>query len=446
MASITCQGNLNIDGERLWQSLMSMAEIGALPGGGCRRLGLTPEDSEARALLVEWAMEIGCSVGRDLVGNLFIRRLGTQPDLPPVMVGSHLDTVATGGRFDGALGVLGGLEVMRTLQDASIANERTIELVVWINEEGVRFVPGNTGAFAFAGENTVEQVLADTDLHGISIGEALAALNEAGQEAVGGRPVEAYFELHVEQGPYLERAGVPVGIVTGTYTIKYFDLTITGRAAHLAQPLPDRQDALVGAAEAIIAIRKVGATYGNDGRSNASWINVFPNVRGTVAESVHMSCDVRHADPERARAMAEDLEKAIEEASQRSGMPMTLESTLQFGPIEFDPELVDLLRATARARGHKAQDILTVAGHDAIALASVLPAAMIFVPSAGGLSHNEREYTDPESCAIGADILLHAVLAKAGISEQPLKLAEVNVGVMVCSNGCSGSGSGFAEP
>jgi beta-ureidopropionase / N-carbamoyl-L-amino-acid hydrolase len=406
--------NLTVDGDRLWDSLMRMAEIGALPGGGCRRLGLTPEDSAGRALLVGWAKAMGYGIGRDRIGNLFIRRPGTRPDLPPVMMGSHLDTVMTGGRFDGVLGVLGGLEVMRTLDYAAVATEHTLELVVWTNEEGARFAPGNTGAFAFSGKYTLEQALAHADLDGTRVGDALEALGEAGDEPVGGRPVEAYFELHVEQGPYLERAGVPIGVVTGTYTVRYFNLAITGGAAHLAQPLEDRRDALVGAAEAILAIRCVGASHGEDGRSNASWIKVFPNVRGTVAETVHMSCDVRHADPGVARAMAADLHAAIEEASRRSGVAMELEPFHQFGPVLFDADLVSLLRETARRRGHRSRDIVTVAGHDAIALAPILPTAMIFVPSADGLSHNEREYTDRVSCAAGTDILLHAVLAKAG--------------------------------
>lgn len=409
--------NLNINGDRLWQSLMTMAEIGALPGGGCCRLGLTREDKAGRALLVEWATQIGCSIGRDRIGNLFIRRLGNQPALPPVMMASHLDTVLTGGRFDGILGVLGGLEVLRTLHEVGLVTERTIELVVWTNEEGARFPPGNTGAYAFAGKYTLEQVMGHTDEDGISVGAALAALGETGEEAVGGRPVEAYFELHVEQGPYLERAGVPLGIVTGTYTVRYFNLRITGCAAHAVQPLLDRKDALLGAAEAILAIRRVGAAHGEEGRSNANSITVFPNVRGTVPASVQVACDVRHADPARVLDMVADLHKAIDEASARSGIEMKLEPIHQVGPIKFDPELVNLLREIARTRGYKSQDMLTVAGHDAIAIAPVLPAAMIFVPSAKGLSHNEQEYTDPASCAIGADVLLHAVLAKAGTSQ-----------------------------
>lgn len=414
MNEIDRNSNLTVNSDRLWDSLMRMAEIGALPGGGCRRLGLTPEDSAGRALLVRWAEALGYGIGRDRVGNLFIRRAGMRPDLPPVMMGSHLDTVMTGGRFDGVLGVLGGLEVMRSLDEAGITTERTLELVAWTNEEGARFAPGNTGAFAFSGKDTPEQALAHADLDGTRVGDALEILGEAGEEPVGNRPVDAYFELHVEQGPYLERAGVPVGVVTGTYTVRYFNLTIMGDAAHLAQPLEDRRDALVGAAEAILAIRRVGASHGEDGRSNASWIEVFPNVRGTVAEMVRMSCDVRHADPGVTQAMAADLHAAIGEASRRSGVAMKLEPFHQFGPILFDAGLVDLLRDTARRRGHEFRDIVTVAGHDAIALAPILPTAMIFVPSAGGLSHNEREYTDPASCAAGADMLLHAVLARAG--------------------------------
>lgn len=405
--------NLTINGERLWDSLMRMAEIGVLPGGGCRRLGLTAEDSAGRALLVGWAREARYRIARDRIGNLFIRRPGMRPELPSVMMASHLDTVVTGGRFDGVLGVLGGLEVLRTLDDAGIATERTLEVVVWTNEEGARFAPGNTGAFAFAGTYTLDQALAHADNDGTRVGDALRALGELGDEPVGGRPVEACFELHIEQGPYLERAGVSIGIVTGTYTVRYFNLTIAGDASHLAQPLCDRRDALVGAAEAILAIRRVGAAHGEAGRSNASWIDVFPNVRGTVAETVRMSCDVRHAEPDVARRMAEDLQAAIADASRRSGMAMTLEPFHRFGPVQFDAGLIELLRQTARRRGHPCQDILTVAGHDAIALAPIVPTAMIFVPSAAGLSHNEREYTDPVACAAGTDVLLHAVLATA---------------------------------
>jgi N-carbamoyl-L-amino-acid hydrolase len=407
-------GNLTINGERLWESLMCMAEIGALPGGGCRRLGLTPEDAAGRALLVGWAQQAGYCIGRDRIGNLFIRRPGARPELPPVMMASHLDTVVTGGRFDGILGVLGGLEVLRTLDDAGIETERTLEVVVWTNEEGARFAPGNTGAFAFAGTYTLDQALEHADADGTRVGDALRALGEAGDEPVGGRPIEACFELHIEQGPVLERAGITIGIVTGTYTVRYFNLTIAGEASHLAQPMAERHDALVGAAEAIRAIQRVGSAHGEAGRSNASWIKVFPNVRGTVAETVRMSCDVRHADPETTRLMAADLHAAIEEAARRTGIAMTLDPFHRFGPLRFDDDLVELLRQTARQRGHRHQDMLTVAGHDAIALAPILPTAMIFVPSQAGLSHNEQEYTDPAACAAGTDVLLHAVLAKAG--------------------------------
>lgn len=413
--TVTAGGsNLVANGERLWASLMRMAEIGALPGGGCRRLGLTAEDSAGRALLIGWARENGYAIGRDRIGNLFIRRPGARPELPPVMIGSHLDTVMTGGRFDGVLGVLGGLEVLRTLDDAAIATERTLELVVWTNEEGTRFAPGNTGAFAFAGKYTLEQALAHADSDGTRVGDALGALGEGGEEPVGGRPIDSCFELHIEQGPYLERAGATIGVVTGSYTVHYFNLAIAGEASHLAQPLAERRDALVGAAEAILAIRRTGALYGEQGRSNASWIKVFPNVRGTVAETVQIACDVRHADPEVTQAMAADLHAAIEGASRRAGIAMTLEPFHQFGPVQFDAGLVELVRQTARRRGHRCQDILTVAGHDAIAIAPVVPTAMIFVPSRDGLSHNEREYTDPAACAAGTDVLLHAVLAKAG--------------------------------
>jgi beta-ureidopropionase / N-carbamoyl-L-amino-acid hydrolase len=409
--------NLRVDGARLWKTLLEIGEIGATPGGGCRRLALTSEDRAARELFMGWAREAGAKISVDRIGNIFCRRAGSQDALPPVMLGSHLDTVPTGGKFDGALGVIAALEVLRTLEDRKIRTLAPIELVVWMNEEGSRFSPSMMGSAVFAGDLPFERALAIKDPGGTTVAAALAETGIAGEAPIGGRPVAAYLELHNEQGPILEAEGTQIGIVTGTFTARYFVATVTGEPAHVGPtPMEARRDALVGAAEAILAIDRIGRGFGPDGRSNAPHLEVYPNVRGVIPAEVKLSCDVRHADPTQVAAMEILLRSELAAIGARRGINISLEQYFQFGPMQFDAELVATFRDAARSLGYTHRDILTVAGHDTVPMRKICPSAMIFTPSIGGISHNEREFTSAAQAEAGCNVLLHAVLARTGVA------------------------------
>ena len=414
---------LRIDSERLWDTMMSMGRIGATPGGGSRRLALSDEDKVARDLFCQWMREAGCAVSVDQIGNIFCRRKGRNDSAPPVMVGSHLDTVPTGGRFDGVAGVMAGVELIRTLNDAGIETEAPVELAVWMNEEGSRFSPFTMGSMVFAGQFPLEQAYRCTEITNpastISVKDELARTGYLGTVPAQARPVACYFEVHNEQGPILGEAGFEVGIVTGSFFARYFIATIRGDAAHVGPtPMERRKDALVGTARLILEIDRIGRSYGPDGRSNAPHINVYPNVRGVIPSEVRLSCDVRHSDVDTVKAMEAELRETAARHAAQTGMAIELDQYYEFGPIRFHPDMLQLLRDTAGSLGYKWRDILTVAGHDAVSMNALCPTAMIFAPSrADGISHNEREYSTPEDLASAANVLLHAVLAKAGVAK-----------------------------
>jgi N-carbamoyl-L-amino-acid hydrolase len=403
-----------VDGERLWSSLMEMGRIGETPGGGCRRLALSEEEGRARDLFCRWAQEAGCTVTVDAIGNIFARREGTDRDAAPVAIGSHLDTVPTGGKFDGAYGVLAGLEVLRRLRELVRTTRLPVELIAWTNEEGARFSPMTMGSSVFTGDITLDFALSRRDPSGLTVGEALERIGYGGSAPVGGRPFTAYLETHVEQGPLLKEGGERIGVVTGSFKARYFVATITGEAAHVGPTLMEqRHDAMVGASALVLEIDRIGRSRGRDGRSNAPHIELFPNVRGVIPQEVRLSCDLRHPDAGEVQAMETELREACRRVERERGVSIELEQYFEFGPINCHPSMNALIGETADALGFSRRDILTVASHDAVPIMDYCPAALFFIPSDTGISHNETEYSTPAQCADGADVLLNAVLRLA---------------------------------
>lgn len=403
------------NGDRLWSSLMEIGRIGETPGGGCRRLALTDEEGKARDLFCRWASEAGCTVSVDPIGNIFARRAGKDPSAAPVMIGSHLDTVPTGGKFDGAYGVIAGLEVLRRLDELAITTRAPIELVSWTNEEGSRFSPMTLGSSVFTGDIALDFALARRDPDGITVAQALERIGYRGEAPLGGRPVAAYLEVHIEQGPLLKEEGARIGVVPGSFNARYFVATITGQAAHVGPtPMDMRQDAMVGAAALTLEIDRIGRARKRDGRSNAPHIELFPNVRGVIPSEVRLSCDVRHRDHAEMLAMESELREACARIARERDVQISLDQYFEFGPIHFDPAMAALIRETADGLGFARREILTVASHDAVPMNRVCPTALFFIPSETGISHNETEYSTPAQCADGADVLLGATLKLAG--------------------------------
>ena len=408
--------NLQVNGERLWASLMDLATIGATPKGGVCRLAASELDGEARRLFIRWCEAAGCTVTVDRIGNIFARRPGRNPDLPPVMTGSHLDTQPTGGRFDGAYGVMAGLEVVRTLNDLGYETEAPIEIVAWTNEEGSRFSPAMTGSGVFTGVFDLAYGLARPDnVTGVSLGDELAKIGFAGPEPAGGRPVAAYFEAHIEQGPILEAAGLPIGVVTGAQGQRWYEITVTGQEAHAGPtPMPRRRDALVGAARMIDAVNRIGHKHAPYACATVGFVQVSPNSRNTIPGRVFFTVDFRHPDDAILTQMDHDLRGACAEAAAISGgLDARVEEFWYFAPTPFDPALVGRVREAAQRLGYGHQDIISGAGHDAVYMARVAPTAMVFVPCKEGISHNETEDAAPADLAAGCNVLLNALLETA---------------------------------
>jgi N-carbamoyl-L-amino-acid hydrolase len=406
--------NLRVDGDRLWDSLMEVAKIGATPKGGVCRLALTDLDRQGRDLFAKWAKDLGCTVAVDRVGNMFARREGRDPSLPAVMTGSHLDTQPTGGRFDGVYGVLAGLEVLRTLADAKIETDRAIEVAVWTNEEGSRFSPAMMGSGAYAGVFPLDEVEAKRDEAGIRFDEALAKIGYRGPAAVGGRKVAAYFEAHIEQGPILEAEGKTVGVVTGAQGQRWYEVTVTGQEAHAGPtPMARRKDALVGAARMVDAVNRIGLDHEPFACATVGVIRSEPNSRNTIPGRVFFTVDFRHPDDGRLLSMDAALKAECARIAAAAGLELDIVDFWYFPPTPFAPDLVAKVREGAALHGHAAMDIVSGAGHDAVYMARVAPSAMIFVPCIGGISHNEIEDAKQADIAAGADVLLHAILDAA---------------------------------
>jgi N-carbamoyl-L-amino-acid hydrolase len=406
---------VRVNGERLWQSLMTMAEIGATPNGGVNRQTLTDEDRRGRDLFRSWCEEAGLHLSVDRMGSMFARRKGTDENLPPVMLGSHLDSQPTGGKFDGALGVLAALEVIRTLDDHGTPTRAPLEVVNWTNEEGCRFPPAMIASGVFAGVFDLEHGLSRKDHAGKTIGAELERIGYAGDRPVGHRPVGALFELHIEQGPILEAEGQRIGIVTGGQGTRWYDCAVIGAEAHAGpSPMESRRDALRAAAALLEDIYQIAHRHAPSGRATIGEFQAYPGSRNTVPGRVRFTVDLRHPDGGTMDAMDHALREAFEQARGRSGrLEFHLNEIWYAPPVAFDPECIEAVRQAATGLGLSAREIVSGAGHDAVYTARVVPTAMIFVPCKDGISHAEVENASPEACADGANVLLHAVLARA---------------------------------
>jgi N-carbamoyl-L-amino-acid hydrolase len=411
----TTQSSLVVDARRFWSTVMRSGEIGPGKAGGLRRLALTDADKTMRDLFITWCTEVGCTVTIDRVGNIFARRPGTDDHLPPVLMGSHLDTQVAGGKYDGIVGVLAGLEVLRTLDGARLATKRPLELVCWTNEEGARFTPPMVASGAFAGVFEVDWVLGLRDDDGKVFGGELERIGYNGKTAVGGRAIDAYFELHIEQGPILDRETIPVGIVVGGYATRGVHVDVLGETAHAGPtPMDRRRNALVGASMLAVAVNEVGWKYhATEGKATVARLMAWPNKAGILSEYAQLTCDVRHAERAIADQMIAEVRAAIPECARRANVEMRIAGEWQFGNEQFDPGCVRLIREAAERLGVPHRDILSQAGHDAYYLSRIAPTAMIFTPCRDGISHNEAEHAELDQTVPGVNVLLHAVLARA---------------------------------
>lgn len=402
-----------VDGDRLWASIQAMARVGATPTGGVRRLALTPEDLAGRELLLEWLEPLGCEVRRDAAGNLFARRPGADPGAAAVAVGSHLDSQPDGGAFDGALGVLAGLEVLRALDDAGHTTRRPIELVVWTDEEGARFDVSCVGSQVWAGALPLDDARELRDGDGATFGDALAALGDP-TGAVAPDDLDAYFELHIEQGPQLEEEGVAVGVVEGIFAIRWLEVTLTGRQSHAGTtPMDRRADAALAAARVIDLVDAIGRGHGPDGRGTVCTLALEPDAGSVIAGGARLMVDLRHSSEDELDAMQDRLQAGLAELPRSCGVRATTRDLWIQPRIRFDPSCVDLVQTGADAAGLTSRRMLSGAGHDAGYVAGVVPTAMIFVPCRGGVSHHPDEWASPEAVREGAQVLLDAVRLRA---------------------------------
>lgn len=409
--------DVRVNRERLWESHMEMAKIGATPKGGVARLALTDLDRQARDLFISWCRDAGCEIRVDRVGNIFASRAGLDADRPPVMTGSHLDTQPLGGKFDGIYGVLAGLEIVRTLNEKRIDTVAPLEVVVWTDEEGARFGGGTVGSGAFADLYDVETGLARKDIDGVTVGEALKAIGYAGDASVGGYPVEAFFEAHIEQGPILERDSIPVGVVMGAQGARYFTVTVDGEEGHAGTlPMDLRKDAMVGAARMIDALN--GVAYEHDPKPviTVGQVKVRPNSRNTIPGQVIFSIDSRHPDDGTLDTVEKQMRAVCAEIASNLGLGVTVEKISERTSIAFDPDCVAAVANAANALNLDWEEIYSGAGHDACNMALIAPTGMIFVPCKDGISHNELESARPEHLAAGCDVLLQVMVERAGIA------------------------------
>jgi len=404
---------IKINGERLWDSLMEMAKIGATDKGGVCRLALTDVDKAARDLFVQWCEEAGCTVTIDQMGNIFGRREGRNPELPPVMTGSHIDSQPTGGKFDGIYGVLSGLEVIRALNDAGIETDAAIEVSAWTNEEGSRFAPAMVASGVFAGVFDLEYGLSRADLDGKTMGEELERIGYAGKAAVG-KPVRAFFEVHIEQGPILEHEDKTIGVVTDAQGQRWYEVTFTGQEAHAGPtPMATRRDALVGTARVIDAVNKIGLDNAPLACATVGLVEVHPNSRNTIPGRVFFAVDLRHPDAETLAAMDTQLRAAVAKVQDELRLETELKEIWYSPPVPFNADCVAAVRRAAEANGFAHRDIVSGAGHDACYISRVAPTSMVFIPCEGGISHNEIENATPEHVAAGCQVLAQAMLERA---------------------------------
>ena len=384
--------------------------------GGVKRLTLTDLDGQSRGLFRKWCEAAGCAVTVDEMGNMFARRPGEDNSLAPVMMGSHLDTQPTGGKYDGALGVLGALEVVRSLNDLNIRTRRPIEVANWTNEEGSRFAPAMISSGVFAGAYDKEFAYSRADGEGKRLGDELKRIGFKGDEPVGAHPVHAFFELHIEQGPILEDESIDVGVVTHGQGQRWYEIRLTGFESHAGStPMPRRKDALLGAARIVQLVNEVGLSKAPLGVSTVGMLNPYPNSRNVIPGEVFMTCEFRHPDDATLSEMDAALREGVKAIAEKIGLAHDLKQVFYYAPVPFDPACVEAVRRAARRFGYSHRDIVSGAGHDACYLARVAPTSMIFTPCVDGVSHNETEDIKQDWATAGANVLMHAVLEKAEI-------------------------------
>jgi len=410
--------NLKINGDRLWESLMEMAKIGPGVAGGNNRQTVTDEDGEGRALFQDWCKAAGMSMGLDTMGNMFARREGTDPDALPVYVGSHLDTQPTGGKYDGVLGVLGGLEIIRTLNDLNIKTKHPIVVTNWTNEEGTRFAPAMLASGVFAGVHTEEWANEREDADGKKFGDELARIGWKGDEPVGARKMHAMFELHIEQGPILEAEEKDIGVVTHGQGLSWTQVTITGKDSHTGStPMPMRKNAGLGMARVLELVDEIAWSHAPHAVGAAGHIDVYPNSRNVIPGRVVFTVDFRSPD----LAVIQDMEARLDAGANKicdaMGLEVELEKVGGFDPVTFDEGCVTAVRNAAERLGYSHMNLISGAGHDACWVNRVAPTAMVMCPCVDGLSHNEAEDISKEWATAGTDVLMHAVVETAGIVE-----------------------------
>ena len=413
---------LRINGERLWQRMMRMAQIGATPKGGVCRVTLTEEDRIGRDLFIKWCREANCTIDIDQIGNIFARRAGIENELPPVMAGSHLDSQPTGGKFDGAYGVLAALEIIETLNDHDIQTTAPLEIVSWTNEEGARFAPAMIGSGVFAGAFDLAYGLSRKDKNGprsfegasCSLGDALQKIGYVGDTPMGNRPIKAAFELHIEQGPILENEGKTIGIVTGVQGIRWYELLIEGKETHAGPtPMHYRRDPVRGMLPILERIYELATQYAPHGRVTIGDIKTEPGVINTVPGRLTIQVDLRHPETAVLNAMHTALQEIVTEECATAKLDSQVKEIWYSPPVAFAPNCIEAVRQAVDTVGASAMEIVSGAGHDAVYLARVAPTSMIFIPCEDGLSHNELENATKEDVIAGANVLLHAVLAHA---------------------------------
>lgn len=408
--------NLRINPERLWDSLMEMAKIGPGIAGGNNRQTLTDADSEGRHLFAEWCAGAGLTMAVDTMGNMFATRAGTDPDALPVYMGSHLDTQPTGGKYDGVLGVLGALEVLRTMNDMGVKTRRPIVVTNWTNEEGTRFAPAMLASGVFAGMHTQDYAYGRVDAEGKRFGDELARIGWVGDEPVGARKMHAMLELHIEQGPILEAEGKDVGVVTHGQGLWWLQITLTGRDAHTGStPMHMRVNAGLGMARITERVHQIAMSHQPNAVGAVGHANVYPNSRNVIPGRAVFTVDIRSPEQAKLDAMRAEVERAAHAVAAELGLTCEIEAVGHFDPVTFDEGLVKIVRQSAEKLGYSHMDIVSGAGHDACWINRLYPTVMIMCPCVDGLSHNEAEEISPEWAAAGTDVLLHACLEVAEV-------------------------------
>ena len=410
--------NFRVNGDRLWESIMEMAKIGPGVAGGNNRQTLTDDDAKGRDLFKSWCEKEGLAMGLDTMGNMFARREGTDPNALPVMVGSHLDTQPTGGKYDGVLGVLGGLEIIRTLNDLDIKTKHPIEIVNWTNEEGTRFAPPMLSSGVFASMHTEEWAYNREDSEGKKFGDELKRIGWRGEEPVGERKLHAFYELHIEQGPILEDENVDIGVVTHGQGLNWLQVTLVGKESHTGStPMPKRVNAGLGMARITQLVDEIALSHAPHAVGAIGHIDVYPNSRNIIPGKVVFTVDFRHPNKEVIQDMEDRMRKGAADIAEKIGLTMDIEKVGNFDPVEFDKDCVEKVRDAAKTLGYSHMNIVSGAGHDACWINRVAPTAMIMCPCVDGLSHNEAEEITKEWSTAGADVLFHAVVNTAEITE-----------------------------